>query len=85
VTSGSGERRRRGRGGASTLAQISAKCGGKLVHVRVWKLGWVLGRSSKRFVGHRRERREVFTRDGNGRRWRKGKLTQGRKGRGFYS
>jgi hypothetical protein len=53
--------------------------------VWVWKLGWVLGRSSKLFVVHGHERREVFTSGGNVGWWRKGMLAQGRKGREFYS
>jgi hypothetical protein len=56
--SGPGERRRRGRGGASTPARIPTKCGGELVHVWVWKLSGVLRRSSELLVGHRRQWRE---------------------------
>jgi hypothetical protein len=70
---------------AARSTWIPAKCGGEIDHVWVWKLSWVLGTSYKRFVGHGRERMEVFTSGGNGGRWQKEKLAQGRRGRGFYS
>jgi hypothetical protein len=77
---GSGKRRRGCRGGAASSARISAECGGELIHVWAWKLGWVPGRSYESFVGHGRERRERFTGVGNnGGRWLSG-LTRGREG-----